>query len=201
LYCTSTRRFSQRFSAGNVFLFGAEYAFLVARRPRRGSNDMQDKSKKRIVHHAIRLATPADARRIAGMSRDFIETGLGWRWTSDRVLQCMHDAATNVIVAEHAGRVTGFAIMEYADESAHLLLLAVQEPTRRRGIGAAMVAWLETTALIAGIGAIHLDSRAGNGNARAFYRALGYNEIKMIPRFYRGREDGVRIAKDLWPGA
>jgi ribosomal-protein-alanine N-acetyltransferase len=150
-----------------------------------------------IAHQDIRLALPADARRVAVMSRDFIETGLGWRWTSDRILNCVHDKATNVVVTERGGRIVGFAIMEYGDDSAHLLLLAVQEEARRQGIGSTLVSWLEVTALTAGIAKIYLEARTRNHDARAFYHELGYREIKLIRRFYRGQEDGVRMAKDL----
>ena len=39
------------------------------------------------------------------------------------------------------------------------------------------------------------------GVAREFYRVHGYAEVARVPRMYRGVEDGVRIAKDLWTGA
>jgi ribosomal-protein-alanine N-acetyltransferase len=151
-----------------------------------------------ITHHDIRLALPSDARRVAVMSRDFIEVGLGWRWTSDRILKCLYDDATNVVVAAQDSDLAGFAIMEYADESAHLLLLAVREEVRRQGVGTTLMSWLEQTALVAGIGKIYLEARTRNDAARAFYRELGYREIKLIRRFYRGQEDCIRMAKDLW---
>jgi ribosomal-protein-alanine N-acetyltransferase len=152
-----------------------------------------------ITHHAIRLALPNEARRVAKMSRDFIETGLGWRWTSDRVLKCLHDEATNVVVvAGRDGEIAGFAIMEYAEDAAHLLLLAVHEDARRQGIGSALLAWLEKTVLTAGIGKIFLEVRTRNEEARAFYRELGYREIKLIRRFYRGQEDAIRMSKLMW---
>ena len=151
-----------------------------------------------ITHHDIRLALPNEARRVATMSRDFIETGLGWRWTSDRVLKCLHDEATNVVVAGRDGEIAGFAIMEYAEESSHLLLLAVHQEARRHGVGSALLAWLEKTVLTAGIGKIYLEVRSRNEAARAFYRELGYREIKLIRRFYRGQEDAIRMAKDMW---
>lgn len=139
-----------------------------------------------------------DARRIAEMSRDFVEAGLGWRWTAERVLRNIRNAATNVVVAHQAGRVSGFGIMEYKEEEAHLVLLAVDASLRRRGIGSSLVAWLEATARTAGIGLIFLEARAKNHEALAFYRKLGYKEVGIIPGYYLGLEDGVRIAKDLW---
>jgi ribosomal-protein-alanine N-acetyltransferase len=77
-------------------------------------------------------------------------------------------------------------------------LLAVHEEARRQGVGSALLAWLEKTVLTAGIGKIYLEVRSRNEAARAFYRELGYREIKLIRRFYRGQEDAIRLAKDMW---
>jgi ribosomal-protein-alanine N-acetyltransferase len=146
----------------------------------------------------LRLARESDALRIAQMSRDQIERGLGWSWTTQRVLRSIADAETNVVVALAAGKLAGFAIMKYHDDEAHLLLLAVQPSARRQGIGAALVAWLEQAALTAGVGQVWLEARQGNVAARAFYRHLGYREIQVLPGYYQGREACVRIARDLW---
>jgi ribosomal-protein-alanine N-acetyltransferase len=77
-------------------------------------------------------------------------------------------------------------------------LLAVDARHRRRGIGAALVAWLERTAIAAGVGAVYLEARKSNAAARAFYHRLGYTEIKVVPRYYQGKEDAIRLARDLW---
>ena len=81
---------------------------------------------------------------------------------------------------------------------AHLLLLAVQTSDRRRGIGAALVTWLEKAALVSGVGQVYLETRMSNLQARAFYRRLGYREVQTVPGYYQGVEPGVRMAKDLW---
>jgi len=146
----------------------------------------------------IRIATGADALRIGRMSRDLIERGLPWSWTPSRVRHSIADAETNVVVASVRGAVVGFAIMKYHDDEAHLLLLAVQQASKRQGIGAALVAWLEACARTAGVGQAYLEARAVNGGARAFYRRLGYEEIQVVPGYYQGREASVRMAKDLW---
>lgn len=146
----------------------------------------------------IQFATPADALRIARMSRDRIEFGLGWSWTAARVLRSIEDAQTNVVLAKHGAEMTGFGIMKYHDEEAHLLLLAVDAAATRRGVASALLAWLEASATIAGIGQVMLEARAGNAPARAFYRRRGYVEIQSLPGYYRQREPAVRLAKDLW---
>ena len=147
----------------------------------------------------LRLATRADAAGIAALSRDRIEQGLGWSWTAPRVQRSIRDPATNVVVARRAGPVLGFGIMKYHDDEAHLLLLAVHSRVSRRGIGSALVGWLEQSARVAGIGQVYLEARQANGVARAFYAGLGYREIQTLPGYYQGVEACVRLAKDLWP--
>lgn len=155
----------------------------------------------KISEHAVELARVVDAPRIASMSRDYIEVGLGWKWTSGRIRKCLRDPDTNVVVVRESGAIAGFAIMQYRDDEAHLVLLAVDASRRRRGIGTALVRWLEMTALTAGIGVVYLEARSRNAGARGFYRQHGYTEIARVARMYRGVEDGLRIAKDLWQGA
>jgi len=144
----------------------------------------------------IRLALPQDAVRIATMSRDYVEHGLGWGWTPARVLRSIRDRATNVVVAECGADLAGFGIMKYLDDDAHLLLFAVKPEYRRRGVGSGLVTWLERTATTAGIELIFLETRATNTAAREFYAARGYRELATLPRYY-GSEDAVRIGKDL----
>src|ERR1700680_4870517 len=100
----------------------------------------------------IRLATAADALAIAGMSRDYIEYGLGWSWTPTRIAAAIQDQSTNVAVIRQLGGVVGFGIMHYGDRSAHLALLAVHPVQRRRGIAAQLISWLEKCAGTAGVG-------------------------------------------------
>ena len=132
------------------------------------------------------------------MSRDMIEQGLGWRWTPGRVRENLLDNDTNVVVAYDNLKLIGFGIMKYRYEEAHLMLLAVADSHRRRGVGSALVSWLESSALIAGIGCIYLEARQINNGARDFYRQLGYREIRTVRGYYQGREHAVQIAKDLW---
>jgi ribosomal protein S18 acetylase RimI-like enzyme len=150
----------------------------------------------------IRPAEPRDAQAIATMSRDFIESGLGWKYDAARVLRAMRDRDTLAVVAcegakgaaARSGAVAGFAIMEFGDERAHLVLLAVRPSHRRLGIGQRMLEWLLESARVAGMASIHLELRAGNDAARRFYRAMGFYETVLVPGYYRsgeGRKEGA----------
>ena len=148
----------------------------------------------------LRLASRADAAAIAALSRDRIEHGLGWSWTAPRVLRSIDDLATNAVVATaHGAPLRGFGLMKYFDDEAHLLLLAVRADAGRRGIGSALLAWLERSAQVAGIAHIRLEARLDNAAALAFYARAGYRQTETLPGYYLGVESAVRMTKDLWP--
>ncbi|OGA09338.1 MAG: hypothetical protein A3D95_14300 [Betaproteobacteria bacterium RIFCSPHIGHO2_12_FULL_69_13] len=145
---------------------------------------------------AIRLAEPRDAQAIGLMSRDFIEAGLGWKYDAPRVLRAIRDRETLVVVAcesaksagDSRGAIAGFAVIEFGDERAHLVLLAVRPSHRRLGIGRRLLEWLLESARTAGIASVHLELRAVNEGARRFYRAMGFFETVLVPGYYRGAE-------------
>ncbi len=153
-----------------------------------------------ICSEDIRLAKISDALSIAEMSRDLIESGLGWLWTPSRVVREINEKYSNVIVTHEGNDVIGFAVMEYLGAEARLNLFGVHPNNRRKGIGTRMIKWLEKTALINGNGAVTLEVRLSNHEARKFYQSLGYTVIQYIPGYYRGREPAVRMAHDLWSG-
>lgn len=148
-----------------------------------------------ISQHDITLARTTDALAIAELSRDAIEYGLAWRWTTRRVMRCIHDADTNVVVVRQGIGVSAFGIMQYGDEEAHVALLAVRAAQRRDGMGSALMAWLEATAQVAGCKAIRLEVRITNPGAMAFYRRHGFEEAGVSAGYYEGVEDAVRMVK------
>ena len=143
------------------------------------------------------LAGETDALAIARMSRDLIETGLGWSWTAARVLRAIRERETLVLVARLGRIIIGFAIMEFGDENAHLALLAVDPAHRRRGVGRRLFDWLKQSALTAGIAAVKLELRATNLEAQQFYRCLGFEEVGWTVGYYRKRETALRMIMRL----
>ena len=147
---------------------------------------------------AIRLAVDADARPIAVMSRCLIEVGLrGWSWNPSRVLHAMHHRDCCVAVAEISGEAAGFAIGEFGDCRLHLSLLAVATAHQRKGIGRALMAWLEQSALTAGISEIHLELRANNRGAQFFYQSLGFTFVRAVPGYYRSEEAAIKMQRRI----
>jgi len=146
----------------------------------------------------IEPARAADAARVAVLSRDLVESGLGWSWRAPRVLRAIRSPDDVVLVARAGARLAGAGIMFFGTDEARLNLLAVAPPWQRSGLGTRLVRWLEASALTAGISVVYLEVRAANAGAQAFYRSLGYCRVQRLPGYYLGREAAVLMARDLW---
>ena len=132
-----------------------------------------------IADYDIGLAVPGEAASIALLSRDIVEHGMRWAWTPRHVRARLLDRSTNVVVARKAGIVIGFALMEYSDDYAHLLLLGVAPNCQRRGIASALLVWLEATLRVVGIVRILAEVRETNRGARAFYQSRGFENMRL----------------------
>ena len=150
--------------------------------------------------YTLQLARLSDAARLATMSHEYVEAGLKPAWSSSRITWHIRHPESIVLTAKVADVVSGFAIMRYADDVAHLNLLAVDPAHRRRGVARRLMAWLEETAFTAGTFIIGLELRATNNAALAFYSALGYRELGRVPGYYQGIESAIRMARDVRTG-
>ena len=139
---------------------------------------------------------------LARMSRDFIETGLGWSYRRDRIVRLMSDHEVIALVARSADQPVGFAIARFGEQHAHLVLLAVRPFYRRKGIARRLVAWQLQSAEVAGMMSVHVELRDANRPAHALYRSMGFTETIRVPGYYGGRETALRMIRLLRaPGA
>ena len=147
----------------------------------------------------IDFARPCEAEEIALLSREYIEFGLGWRYTPEKVTSLIHKETKNVVVAHHGEKLVGFGIMTYGNETANLDLLAVKRRCRRRGVARKIVLWLIEVAKAADMHTVYVQVRKLNSGAVNFYYKLGFAEIDEIPGYYRGEETAVIFCKALRP--
>jgi len=104
-----------------------------------------------------------------------------------------------LLVAEEEGEILAMAQLVRsgamnADHRAEVQRVAVADAARGRGVGRELMACIETTAGELGITLLWLTTHEGS-EACAFYEALGYNKMGVMPAYSR-RPDG-----NLSPGA
>jgi len=148
-------------------------------------------------HIVLDFARPSDAQALAVMARDLIEAGLGWVYRAERFNRLIAHDETVALVARANDRPVGFAVMEFGEERAHLVVLAVDPAHQRSGIARRMIQWLLKSAVTAGVTSVHVELRADNEAAFALYRSLGFSETLRVPGYYRGRETAIRMIRML----
>ena len=145
----------------------------------------------------VEFATVGDAQVLSTMTRDWVEAGLGWSYRADRITRLIASPNHTAVVARDGSRIVGFAIMEFGDERAHLVLLAVRPSHRRRGIARRMAQWL-------------IDRRSPPARRRCTSRCASpirrrtrstassaSRRSLRIEGYYQGRETAVRMIRML----
>ena len=117
-----------------------------------------------------------------------------------------HDALASgylCLIARDHGAVSGFAVARLLGDEAELLLIAVTPEMRRQGV--ALLLWIELAERLQASGArtVHLEVRASNRPAQAFYRSRGFTQSGVRPKYYPNgaheseREDAVLMKASL----
>lgn len=120
-------------------------------------------------------------------------------WDARFVASIMHLPGTIAFAAELDGKPEACALARAIAGGAELLIVAVAEPARRRGLARALLARVLEAAAAAGAREIHLEVREANAPARALYRAAGFTEAGRRRRYYKDGADALVLRRALAP--
>ena len=120
-------------------------------------------------------------------------------WTEELVRRELGHEFSTVLLAcgGDSGAVQGFAVVWLVHDELHVLNVAVAPEARRRGVARALLAEVEERARGQGARVAMLEVRRSNGPAIALYRAAGYREVAVRPRYYPDGEDARVMDKAL----
>lgn len=128
----------------------------------------------------VRAAEPRDAEAIAALLGQ-----LGYPVDTAAIvprLERLGILGDTVAVAELDGTVVGLAhlqvspALEHDRPAAKVGALVVDDSSRRRGVGKALVAAMEEEARSRGCGLFYLTTSEGRGDAHAFYEQMGLQQ-------------------------
>lgn len=145
---------------------------------------------------SIRGMTEADIEEAAA-----IEGGVqAFPWTSGNFRDALQAGYAGWVACQE-GRIQGFALMMFAPDVAHLLLIAVRPDSQRTGVGYALLRHCEGQAAARGLPALILEVRPSNVRALTFYRNRGFTQIGLRKDYYpaqhNSREDALVMEKKL----
>jgi [ribosomal protein S18]-alanine N-acetyltransferase len=84
-----------------------------------------------------------------------------------------------------SSRVAGYVVAWFAADEGEIANLAVRQPTRRRGIGAALLDAALDEGRRRGAQSIYLEVRDSNAAARALYASRDFAEVGRRRNYYR----------------
>src|SRR5579864_9606728 len=96
------------------------------------------------------------------------------------------------LVAEEAGRIIGYAVVDNWTDHQHLVSIAVRPDSQRRGVGQALLSQL-TERLRPG--QLRLELRMSNRAALALYLKNGFTQTGTANGYYTDGEDAIQMEK------
>lgn len=101
------------------------------------------------------------------------------------------------LAAVDGDSLAGFCLVEHYgwNNLAQIQGLAVDPDRRRQRIATTLVSAAEAWALAAAARGIYVDTPVENRGGCAFYRAVGYVEAYIMPRYYADDLDGITFQK------
>jgi GNAT superfamily N-acetyltransferase len=131
---------------------------------------------------SLRRAVESDASRISELASQ-----LGYTVSAEDIAatlaQHAHHSDSRVIVAVDGASVVGWTTFRIArhihsDPAVEISGFVVDQEQRRRGIGKAMMAFVESWAIEEGTPRVRLNANIKRKEAHRFYEALGFKKIK-----------------------
>jgi ribosomal-protein-alanine N-acetyltransferase len=101
----------------------------------------------------------------------------------------------DVSVADLDSQIVGYASFRYVGKQGDVNTVAVASDQQGKGIGTALMDWLESQAVLRNVREIFLDVRSDNEPAIKMYAARGYERIDIRRNYYGNAIDANVMRK------
>ncbi len=118
-------------------------------------------------------------------------------WWAAYAVDAGEQREAGVAIERGDARLVGYAGGWVVDGGVQVLKVGVDPAWRRRGVARALLSRVAADARDLGAQGCSLEVRAGNAEAQAFYRALGFSPVGTRPRYYSDREDALLMQGPL----
>lgn len=138
---------------------------------------------------SVRLMCASDAPAAHSILKESPEASM---WSRESLTESASRGIA--LVAELDGSIAGILVGRAAADEFEILNLAVGKLWRRRGAASRLVADAVARAQDTGATQVHLEVRASNAGAIAFYEKMGFRICGRRPNYYRDPvEDAVLL--------
>jgi ribosomal-protein-alanine N-acetyltransferase len=156
---------------------------------------MPGKSRNRSVT-SIRRGRAADLDDLAELETQVFASD---RMSRRSLHHFLAARTATVLVAEHAGRIAGCAVILFRPNSsiARLYSIAVSPRSAGLGLGPALLTASEEAAAVRGRKTLRLEVHENNQRAISRYRKAGYRQFGYHAAYYADKGDALRFEKEL----
>jgi len=145
------------------------------------------------VTATLRTATAADLAELAAIEA----ACFGPPRDPDGLRDELARSWSTVYVAEREGAVVAYLTAWQVADEVEVIQVATHPAVRRGGLGRALMLRVIEEARARGDVRVLLEVRPGNTPAVTLYRALGFAEVGLRPRYYDDGEDALLMALAL----
>ncbi|UCD92855.1 MAG: GNAT family N-acetyltransferase [Methanobacteriota archaeon] len=142
----------------------------------------------------IRKATSEDMPILLEMERrcfaDRAYTGEQIRWFLNS-----ENSATFISFREN--RVAGSMMLSLRGRRGKVVSVGVMPEWRGKGIGKELMVCAEEWFSTSGVREVDLEVNVNNHEATIMYSSLGYRKVRILKKYYQGREDAYLMRKKL----
>jgi ribosomal protein S18 acetylase RimI-like enzyme len=125
----------------------------------------------------------------------------GIAYTEKELGQFLHHRGAFTIVAEDAaGKLAGFVIALVQKKFAWIITIDIRPDARRHGLASRLMREVEARLREREIIGVMLEVAVDNVPAITFYKRLGYEISRTIPRYYLNKLDAFEMIKSLDSG-
>lgn len=122
----------------------------------------------------------------------------GIAYSEDELNRYVHRRGAFTIVAEDAGgALAGFVVAQTERRFGWIVTIDIREDARRSGLGTRLMAAAEEKLREAETVAVVLEVAVNNLPAVNFYKRLGYQITRTLPRYYLGSLDAFQMLREL----
>lgn len=147
---------------------------------------------------AYRKLRRADVARVASLERALFGPGA---WSRAMLQEELAAPGRAYVAAVGGGDVVGYAGIALGSD-AEIMTIGVDEPWRRRGIGAALLGAMLDAARAAGCRRVFLEVRTDSEGPRRLYERAGFRGVAIRRGYYQPEDvDALVMRLDLGPPA
>jgi ribosomal-protein-alanine N-acetyltransferase len=113
-------------------------------------------------------------------------------WSSQSFINDIYNSRSLCFVTRVEGKLAGYAVAWFVPGEMHIGNIAVEQDSRRKGIGSKLLSCLLEFAKEKKMDTVSLEVRASNIPAISLYRKFGFKEVAVRRKYYRDEnEDAI----------